>query len=458
MDFIPHTQEDWDQMLGAIGVKSFQELLSKLVPSEVKKCDYHLEGGLSELEVLNLLKAKAELNANADSYDTFLGGGAYDHFIPSLVSQLASRGEFSTAYTPYQPEASQGTLQAIFEYQTMIARLTGMEVSNASLYDGASALAEAALMTMAIRGDHGRILVSETVHPEYRDTVKTYLRAKAEEIIEIPRKNGSTDLEKLEKELKRGATALLVQWPNFFGCLEDLEILGKMAHQYGALFVVATYPVALGLLKGPGSFGADICVGEGQSLGNSLQFGGPYFGFMACRKEYVRKMPGRIVGMTRDLDGKRGFVLTLQAREQHIRREKATSNICTNQSLNALMATIYLSILGPEGLRELAVLNLKKAHFAANLLGNLPGFSLPFADPFFNEFVLRLPMRPEDLIRRMQSRKIIPGLSIKRFYPELDDAILVCVTEMKSRSKIERLAETLAHEVKEMVEHGKNSF
>jgi glycine dehydrogenase subunit 1 len=222
--------------------------------------------------------------------------------------------------------------------------------------------------------------------------------------------------------------------------------------------VVATYPVALGLLKGPGSFGADICVGEGQSLGNSLQFGGPYFGFMACRKEYVRKMPGRIVGMARDLDGKRGFVLTLQAREQHIRREKATSNICTNQSLNALMATIYLSILGPEGLRELAVLNLKKAHFAASLLGNLPGFSLAFAEPFFNEFVLRLPMRPEDLIRRMQSRKIIPGFSIKRFYPELDDAILVCVTEMKSRAKIERLAETLAHEAKEMVEHGKNSF
>jgi glycine dehydrogenase subunit 1 len=234
VDFIPHTQEDWNQMLGAIGVKSFQELLSKIIPSEVKKCDYRLDGGLSELEVLNLMKAKAELNANADSYDTFLGAGAYDHFIPSLVSQLASRGEFSTAYTPYQPEASQGTLQAIFEYQTMIARLTGMEVSNASLYDGASALAEAALMTMAIRGDHGRILVSETVHPEYRDTIKTYLRAKAEEIIEIPRKNASTDLEKLEDQLKRGATALLIQWPNFFGCLEDLEILGKMAHQYGA--------------------------------------------------------------------------------------------------------------------------------------------------------------------------------------------------------------------------------
>lgn len=447
MDFIPHTPEDWNQMLKEVGVKDFQELLGKIIPPDVKKCDYRIEAGLSELEILNLMKSKADLNSNTESYDIFLGAGAYHHFIPSLVSQLASRGEFSTAYTPYQPEASQGTLQAIFEYQTMIARLTGMEVANASLYDGASALAEAALMAMAIKNDHGRILVSETVHPEYRDTVKTYLKAKAEEIVEIPRKNGSTHLEKLEDELKKGATALLVQWPNFFGCLEDLEILSKLTHQYGVLLIVSTYPIALGLLKTPGSFGADICVGEGQSLGNALQFGGPYFGFMACRKEYVRKMPGRIVGMTKDLDGKRGFVLTLQAREQHIRREKATSNICTNQSLNALMASIYLSTLGPEGLRQVAVLNLKKAHFAANLLGSLPGFSLAFSEPFFNEFVLRVPMRPEDLVRRMQSRKIIPGLSIKRFYPELDDALLVCVTEMTSRSKIEHLAKTLAREV-----------
>jgi glycine dehydrogenase subunit 1 len=313
-------------------------------------------------------------------------------------------------------------------------------------------------MALSIQNDRGRILISETVHPEYRDTVKTYLKAKAEEVIEIPRKNGSTHLEKLEVELKKGATALLVQWPNFFGCLEDLEVLSDLAHKYGALFIVSTYPVALGLLKSPGDFNADICVGEGQSLGNALQFGGPYFGFMACRKTYVRKMPGRIVGMTKDLDGKRGFVLTLQAREQHIRREKATSNICTNQSLNALMASIYLSTLGPEGLRQVAILNLKKAHFAANLLGNLPGFSLAFSEPFFNEFVLRVPMRPEDLIRRMQTRKIIPGLSIKRFYPELDDALLVCVTEMTSRSKIEHLANTLAQEAGEIVEHGKNTF
>lgn len=456
MDFVPHSSSDWSEMLRQIGVPGMDDLLSKILPKDVKKCDYRLEPGLSEFETLQLMKSRAELNAHAESHDSFLGAGAYHHFIPSLVQYLVSRGEFCTAYTPYQPEASQGTLQAIFEFQSMIARLTGMDVANASLYDGASALAEAALMSLAAVKDKGRILVCQTVHPEYRQVVKTYLKAKAKEIVEIPRKNASTDLNHLEAELKKGAAAVLVSWPNFFGCLEDIETIGRLAHENGALLVMSTYPVALGLLRSPGSLGADICVGEGQSLGNGLQYGGPYFGFIACRKEHVRKMPGRLVGMTKDLDGKRGFVLTLQAREQHIRREKATSNICTNQSLNALMATVYMSVMGSEGLKELAHLNFKKAHYAAQLLAKLPGFSLPFAEPFFNEFVLRVPMRPEDLIRRMLPKKIIPGVILRPYYADLDDALLVCVTEMMSRSKIENFVKSLAEAAEGAVEHGKN--
>lgn len=458
MDFISHTPQEWDEMLREIGVSRFEDLLKVLIPSNVQPCHYNLDHGLSELEVLQWMKEKAQSNATVETHDSFLGAGAYHHFIPSVVSHLASRGEFTTSYTPYQPEASQGTLQAIFEYQTMMARLTGMEVSNASLYDGASALAEAALMAMAVQKDSSRILISETVHPQYRTVVKTYLRSTAETLVEIPRQGGSTDLEVLEAQLKKGASAFLMQWPNFFGTLEDLEALAKLVHAHGALLVVATYPIPLGVLKGPGELGADICVGEGQGLGNPLQFGGPYFGFLTCRKEMVRKMPGRIVGMTRDVDGKRGFVLTLQAREQHIRREKATSNICTNQSLNALTGAIFLSVFGAEGLRELALLNTKKAHFAADLLSRLPGFSLAFSEPFFNEFVLRVPMRPEDLMRKMQAKKIIPGLALRPFYPDLDDAILVCVTEMMPRSKIEHFAEILSQEVTETVHHGKNAF
>ncbi|MBI1871640.1 MAG: aminomethyl-transferring glycine dehydrogenase subunit GcvPA [Chlamydiae bacterium] len=457
MDFIPHTPEDWKEMLQEIGFSSMEDLVNRLLPSDVKRTKGRLDLGRSEFEILQSFKAWSDLNATVETHDIFLGAGAYHHFIPSVVNALVSRGEFSTSYTPYQPEASQGTLQAIFEYQTMMARLTGLEVSNASLYDGASATAEAALMAMALHPHAQRILISETVHPEYREVVKTYLASTREAVIDIRRKNGSTDVEDLEDQLKKGATALVVQWPNFFGTLEEIEEMGKLAHQYGALLIVVAYPVALGLLKSPGEMGADICVGEGQSLGNALQYGGPYFGFLTCRREFVRKVPGRLVGMTQDLDGKRGFVLTLQAREQHIRREKATSNICTNQSLNALSAAVFLSALGPEGFRQLALLNLKKAHFAAQLLSRLPGFSLAFSEPFFNEFVLRVPIAPRDLIRKLEKRKIIPGLALTKFYPDLDDAILVCVTEMMSELKIKKFAQVLSEEAREEV-HGKNNF
>ncbi|MBI1884515.1 MAG: aminomethyl-transferring glycine dehydrogenase subunit GcvPA [Chlamydiae bacterium] len=458
MDFVPHTPQDWNEMLREIGFSSFEDLTRQLVPKDVKRAQYEIEKGLSEYEVLQLLKSKADLNGTVESYDSFLGAGAYHHFIPSVVNALASRGEFSTSYTPYQPEASQGTLQAIFEYQTMMARLTGLDVSNASLYDGSSAVAEAALMAMRVQGSGDRILVSETVNPQYREVFKTYLTATAEAIVEIPRRGGVTDFEKLEDELKKGATAFIAQWPNFLGCLEKMEEAGKLCKRYGALFILVAYPIALGVLKSPGELGADICVGEGQSLGNVLQFGGPSFGFMTCRKEFVRKMPGRLVGMTKDLDGRRGFVLTLQAREQHIRREKATSNICTNQSLNALMGALYLCVMGPEGFKKVSLLNLKKAHDLADLMTRVPGFSLAFPEPFFNEFVIRVPMNPEELIRRMQKKKIIPGLHLKPFYPDLDDALLVCVTEMMSDQKIKHFVEKLAQEANETVEHGKNSF
>ena len=443
MDFLPHTREDWREMLKTIGVSNFREILDQILPKDLKPCRYQLDSGLSELEVIELLKSKAGKNATAESYDFFIGAGAYHHFIPSVVSRLTGRGEFLTAYTPYQPETSQGTLQAIFEYQTMMARLTGLEVSNASLYDGATASAEAAFMALAIRNESNRILVSQTVHPEYREVLKTYLKSDLGCVVEIPRKNGSTDLDQLRNELKKGAAALLVQWPNFLGCLEDLELLGKMAHEHQALLIVSTYPIALGLLKAPGDFGADICVGEGQSLGNPLQYGGPYFGFITCRKEYVRKMPGRIVGMTKDVEGKRGFVLTLQAREQHIRREKATSNICSNEALNALSAAIFMAVYGSDGFRQLAEQNMKKAHYAAKLFSNSKKFSLVFKEPFFNEFVLRLPKKAEFFLDRMKERRIVPGLSLRPFYSDLEDAILVCVTETASRAKIENFVECM---------------
>ena len=362
----------------------------------------------------------------------------YEHFIPTAVDALSSRGEFATAYTPYQAEASQGTLQAIYEYQTMICELTGLEVANASLYDGASALAEAGLLAARVT-QRPRLLVSEAVHPEYRQTLRTYAQGSTVVVEEIPATNGITDVAALAGRLRDDVAGMLIQSPNFFGCIEPLAEQSAAAHARGALMIASTYPIALGLINPPGACGVDIAVGEGQPLGNPISFGGPTLGFFATTQTLVRKIPGRIAGCTTDTQGRRGFVLTLQAREQHIRREKATSNVCTNQGLLALRATIYLSLLGPQGLRELAELNARRAHELAQRWSRVRGWSLKFAHPFFNEFAVqwngKTPLA--DVQRRLLEQGIIPGAALECWYPSLPNTLLVCATETKTSEQFD---------------------
>lgn len=438
MNYIPNTEEEQEKLLARIGVGSVEELFLDIPESLRLQRPLKVAGGLSEPELVKHVKALAKQNGDLDTYTSFLGAGAYEHFIPSFVDQILLRSEFYTAYTPYQPEISQGTLQAIYEYQTLVCELTGMDVANASMYDGASALAEAALMTCdATR--RSKVLVSRTVHPEYREVLKTYLPHRGVELVEIPSLDGMTDLNKLEALLTPDIAGVLLQVPNFFGGIEAGENIAALAHAQGALCVVSVNPVSLGLLKAPGDYGADIVVGEGQPFGNPLNFGGPYLGFLACREKFVRRMPGRIVGATKDKNGKKGYVLTLQAREQHIRREKATSNICSNEALCALAFTIHLSGLGKSGLKELAQQNLQKAHYAAGQISSLPGMKLAFSGPFFHEFVIESEIEPARLNRELLKDKIIGGLDLGRFYPELDHHLLFCVTETKTKAEIDRL-------------------
>ncbi|MBM4347373.1 MAG: aminomethyl-transferring glycine dehydrogenase subunit GcvPA, partial [Deltaproteobacteria bacterium] len=367
------------------------------------------------------------------------------HFIPAVVSHLTSRSEFYTAYTPYQPEISQGTLQAIFEYQTLMCQLTGMEVSNASMYDGASSLAEAVLMAQRITG-RKKILLSQAIHPEYRKVIQTYIDPDEQEIILIPylKKEGRTDEEILNQCLDQDVSAVVIQNPNFFGVTEDFKNIGEKVHQAGGLLIACfSEAVAYGILRPPGEFGADIVVGEGQSFGIPVSFGGPYLGIFTTKEKYIRNMPGRLVGETVDLEGKRSFVLTLATREQHIRREKATSNICTNEGLCALMATIFLSCLGKEGLRELALMNLNKTEYAKKVASKIDGSQIAFASPTFNEFVLKIEGDPEKVLEKMRKEGILGGLYLGQFYPELSRHLLVTVTEMNTRKEIERWAEAL---------------
>jgi glycine dehydrogenase subunit 1 len=373
----------------------------------------------------------------------FAGGGSYDRIIPSLIGELISRGEFLTAYTPYQPEASQGTLQAIFEYQTVICRLTGMEVANASMYDCASALAEAVLMARAIKGKGNRVVLSSSLNPAYRRVVKTYLQGYGDLIEEISfAPDGFTDLEALEDALKKdGVHALAVQYPNFFGCVEPLKEIGELAGKYEVPFIVVADPVALALLKPPGDFGADIVVGEGQQLGLPMSFGGPYVGFFATRERYVRKMPGRLVGMARDLEGKRAFTLVLQTREQHIRRERATSNICTNQNLLALANLIYIALLGKEGLREVARQSLSKAMYLKGKLLEL-GFEEVFRGNHLWEFTLKL-KDASGVWRKLLERGFMLGIPLEEYYPQLEDCLLIAVTEKRTRSEMDSLVNML---------------
>ncbi len=442
MNFVPNTDSQQERLLARIGVKSVEDLFAD-IPEEIRmQRPLAIRGGMSEQELVKHVKELANLNKTVEDYSSYLGAGAYEHFIPSFVDQLLLRSEFYTAYTPYQPEISQGTLQAIYEYQTLVCELTGMDVANASMYDGASALAEAALMTCdATRRE--KVLVLQTVHPEYRDVLKTYLPPRGVELIEIPYKDGVLDRSALEVAFQEDIAGVLVQNPNFFGRIEMAEEIIELAHAKGALVVMAVNPVSLGLLKSPGECGADIVVGEGQAFGNPLNFGGPYLGFLAVRDKFVRRMPGRIVGATTDKNGKKGYVLTLQAREQHIRREKATSNICSNEALCALAFTMHLSALGKTGVVELAYLNLQNAHYAAREITKIPGMRLAFAGPFFHEFVIETKLEPAKINALLLKDKIIGGLDLARFYPELDHHLLFCVTETKRKVDIDRLVARL---------------
>ena len=438
--YIPHTDEDIQRMLETIGIKKIEDLF-ETIPEEYRLSKpLDLPEALGEPDLIRHLQG-----LQSPILTSFLGAGAYHHFIPAVVSALISRSEFYTAYTPYQSEISQGTLQAIFEYQTLMCQLTGMEVSNGSLYDGASSLAEAVLMAQRITR-RKKILLSQTIHPEYRKVIETYIDPDQQEIVSIPYKkeDGRTDEKVLLDLLDENVSAVVIQSPNFFGFIEDLRRVGKEIHQVGGLMVAGfSEAIAYGVLTPPGEFGADIVAGEGQSLGIPLSFGGPYLGILTTRNQFVRTMPGRLVGETVDLEGKRGFVLTLATREQHIRREKATSNICTNEGLCALMATIYLSCLGKEGLRELALMNLSKTEYAKKIVSHVKGCKLAFFSPTFNEFVLEVGGEPERILKSLREERILGGLPLSKFYPELSRHLLVTVTEMTRKEEIDRWAEAL---------------
>ncbi len=442
MNFIPNSAEQRQDMLARLGVKHVSELFSDIPANLQLNRPLDIPQGLVEQDLVRHVRGLAKQNAHAGEYLSFLGAGAYEHYVPSFVDHMLLRSEFYTAYTPYQPEISQGTLTAIYEYQTMVCELTGMDVANASMYDGASALAEAALMACDSTR-RNQIILSATVHPDFKEVVRTYLLGQGVELLEIPFTNGVSDLSQLEQQISNKTAAVLMQNPNFFGCLEDGAKLAEVAHAAGALLVAAVNPVSLGLLKAPGEYGADIVVGEGQPFGNPVSFGGPFLGFFACKEKYMRRMPGRIVGATVDRNGKRAFVLTLQAREQHIRREKATSNICSNEALCALAFTMHLSALGKAGIGKLARLNLQKAHYAADQIAQLPGFEIAFPAPYFNEFMIKTALEPAKITTQLLKEKIVGGLDMGRFFPEFKNHLLFCVTETKSKKDIDRLVASL---------------
>ena len=431
-------------MLEAIGVSSFDELLAD-VPDELKRFELRLPPGLPEQALREVLLGLSGRNANVMTTQSFLGGGAYDHFIPVVVNALASRHEFVTSYTPYQAEASQGNLQAMFEYQTAMCELTAMDISNSSLYDGASAVAEAAIAALNVKRKRQKLVVSSAVHPDYRTVLATTMHGLGIEVVEVPfTDGGTTDLDALEAAVDAETAAVIVQSPNVFGCIEEMASAADVAHDEGALFVAVVNPVSLGVLVPPGEYGADIAVGEGQPLGIPLAYGGPYLGFFTCSEKVMRKIPGRLVGMTADRKGRRGFVLTLQAREQHIRRDRATSNICTNQALMALRALIYLCTLGCEGIREVGALNVRTSHYAAEKVTAIPGFERRFEAPFFNEFVVKCPDDPAKINGRLwHDAGIIGGLELGRWYPELDECLMLCATETKTKAHIDTLAAAL---------------
>jgi glycine dehydrogenase subunit 1 len=446
LSYILNTPADQEAMLAKIGANSIDDLF-QCVPAALRLArPLKVPPALSEMELQQHLAQLAKNGVTPEQAVCFLGGGSYDHFIPAVVDAVAGRSEFYTAYTPYQAEASQGSLQTFFEYQTLITQLTGLDVANASLYDGGSAVAEAVLMAMAIAPKRHRVLIAESVHPEYRETLRTYLANMDAEVRTLPAPEGSLDPDRLRSVVDEKTLCVIVQHPNFFGALEEVEAISKIAHDNGALFIVSFDSISLGILKRPGNYGADIAVAEGQSLGNPMAFGGPYLGILACRQDYVRKMPGRLVGQTVDRRGNRCWVLTLQTREQHIRREKATSNICTNQGLLALRAAVYLASLGPVGLRQTAELCTRKAHYAADQLTRIRGVSMKFKRPFFKEFVIEVAgnLEVSQLLTRLLQAGFHGGLPIGRWYPGLNHSIGVAVTEQRTKAEIDNFAAALA--------------
>ncbi len=444
MRYIPNSPDERAEMLGIIGLNNAEELFDS-IPSDIRLRE-HLKtpGALSEMELLAYFEELAGRNAAARR-PSFLGAGAYSHYAPTIIDHLISRSEFFTAYTPYQPEISQGTLQAIFEFQTLVCQITGLDVANASMYDGSTALAEAVLMAQRVTR-RSKVIVSSAVHPEYLQVADTYVQHAGLELqrIDFDPQSGATGRDALNA-LDDQTAALVIQSPNFFGCIEDVQALGERAHAAGALLVVAvTEAISLGLLRSPGSCGADIVIAEGQSFGVPLSFGGPYVGLFATLDKYARQIPGRLVGEAVDKEGRRGFVLTLATREQHIRREKATSNICTNEGLIALAATIYLETMGRRGIQEAARQCAQKAAYAARRISELEGFSLPFSAPRFNEFVVRAPVEANGLLSRLASEKgITGGLALSRYYADRPNDFLVCVTETNSRREIDALVDGL---------------
>ncbi|WP_318508434.1 aminomethyl-transferring glycine dehydrogenase subunit GcvPA [Bacillus sp. T3] len=433
--YLPMTENDKNEMLATIGVETVDELFSD-IPERVRfKGEYQIKPAKSESGLLKELGVLAGKNADLKTYSSFLGAGVYDHYIPTIVDHVISRSEFYTAYTPYQPEISQGELQAIFEFQTMICELTGMDVANSSMYDGGTALAEAAMLS-AGQTRRKKVLVSSGVHPESKEVLKTYAKGQYIDVIELPYADGIANLAKLAEMMTDEVAAVIVQYPNFFGRIEPLKEIEEIVHAHKSMFVVSSNPLALGALTPPGHFGADIVVGDVQPFGIPTAFGGPHCGYFAVTNKLMRKVPGRLVGQTVDENGKRGYVLTLQAREQHIRRDKATSNICSNQALNALAASVAMTALGKQGVKEMALANIQKAHYAKKSLVEA-GMTVVFNGPSFNEFVIKLEKPVKEVNRLLLSKGMIGGYDLGRDFPELKHHMLVAVTELRTKEEID---------------------
>lgn len=445
MPYLYNTTDDQRAMLETIGASSIDELFA-VIPDELKlNRPLNIPRALGELELEQHIRSLGAKNSHASNSVCFLGGGSYDHFVPAAVDTIGSRSEFYTSYTPYQAEVAQGNLQAMFEYQSSITRLTGLPISNSSLYDGGSATAEAVLMAIDSTRRRGRVVVAGSLHPEYRLTIETYLESLGVEVVTVGAPTGTVDIGQLVTEVNDQTACVVLQHPNFFGCLEDAEAIAQVARDAGALTVGVFDPISLGLLKRPGDWGADIAVAEGQCLGTAMSYGGPVLGILACTDKLVRRLPGRVVGQTVDRHGNDCFVLTMQTREQHIRREKSTSNVCTNQALFALRATVYLSLLGPQGLHDTANLCLQKSRYLANRLAETDRFELAFEAPTFKEFVIRDKQNNvESLVENAATEGYLAGVPLGQWYPDLADCLLVCVTEKRTKQEIDTLVDVLA--------------